>query len=614
MMPGGFFPHKSSSIPPNQQWMSFVADRYTVLLPVRGPYAASDSTLINGPGTNTWATGQPQPCLYPGQFNSLHASLGAFIPAPDGGTTTAQKIMEDSSTNEHSLQANLIGNLQTPLPVWRLAFIWKAAERTRIAYKLIGDQLFHNAYVGFDLVGGQIAYGPTYVNNGAIYWSLSNPTIANLGGGFFLCYVDITTLPAGPAAADYRFIIDSGSGTAAASLSYAGDASGTFGLYGWKSSLLPRGAWKITGYTFQDDFNDPLLGNIDLTNSQQATNPVSGKNNDWFVQPGCNPGFYPAIVTPANKLSAASSVLTIAPSPGNVSQQGGGIATWCQPGALQTPNHVPLGTHVGRGFQPPFLFEARWAYDYPGSIAGGDFSLWFVNLEYIDRVSNFLTVPSVIPINNDVAYIELDPMETQGLSIPYFGPTTGGGVTTGMQVGTGWGGINFALLQPGGADESDFYGMPPYQHAFWIGSGINAYPTGAVVADLGAFYAQSPGPPPTVDPPANPPWSVYTYPGFGGGRPQLSPCFITDFTQLQNYAYMFIPYDRVTGDMGCSLSFFNGAVRTMMGHWAPNMSGANSYIHTVDQHHFGLQINFTGGSQSPTSCYNGFVDYVRIAQ
>jgi hypothetical protein len=605
-MPGGFTPHTGTSTPPNKLWIGFIPDRYTMALPVRG-LGQTNNLQLNGAGTNTYGTVQPQPCQYPGQFNTRNASVGGFITAPDGTTNTAQKLVEDGTSNDHYLQCGFTAYGFGRLPNVRMAMIWSTngntSGRTRIAYRLIGGgQFFNNVICGFDIAGGQIAYGPTYGGSGNTLWTVSNQTIINLGGGFYLCYIDILQLT--DDYWEFNFVLDSGSGTASPNLVYNGNSSS--GLFGWKSSIMPRTAWAISGYTFNDDFNDPTLANFDLTNAQQP-----GK--DWYLQPGCYPGFYPAVVTPANKLSASGSILTIAPIAGTSTQEGGGVSTFCQPGQLQSPNHTTPGVGVGKGFKPPFLCEFSWAYDYPGSTGGGDASLWLISMEFMNRVSLFATPGAVVAVNNDINYVELDPIETQPTNAPYFGPTTSGGFG-GAVIGQGWPSTNFGVMQNGG-DLSSFYGMPTYLHSFWSGAG-GAYPPGSCVSDLGAFYYQATNTNIGTDPPNNPPWVLTTYPG-SNVRPTYSPFFIIDFTQQQQYAYMVLPYDPNTGDMGCALSFHAGAFKTVAYKWFPNgiqASGAspNPYLHTIDHQHFIIQLNFTGGvSQSGFAMY---FDYVRMAQ
>jgi hypothetical protein len=604
-MPGGFTPVNGTAAATNKVWMTSVADKYTLLAPYEdaggaNPYFQSTFNSVLA-------------CHFVNQMNVLNASFGAFTTAPDG-TNTAQKLVEDNTTNQHMAQAGFqfFGTVQ---PRIRIANIWKAGnlpgDRTRICYQTtsspFGSPLGDVAYCGFDLAGGQIAYGFTSVGLGSTYFLYENQTIIGLGGGWFLCYVDVQNLVAGGGdgqkngGLNFRFILDNGAGTAAPSLSYTGN--GTSGLFGWRSSCLPRQAWNLSHVTFFDDFNDPTMANIDLNNTQAP-------GFDWYVQSGCWPNWYQATPVPLGKLSASGSILHMRPLPSvSGTQHGGGLTTFCQPGPGNiTNNGVPPGAGVGTGWKMPFMLEFSWAYDYPNVINGGDGSFWMASAEFTDLLSLQRKYN-----NGDPSYIEVDPAEPFNI----FGPGSGlGPGMQGPQIGNNpanndaFGGVIASTTGYG----LTWWGYPAVQSGFLSG-GHNNYPGNAGVSSGGSYYYQSDNNAVTLPSPPAAPWVAFTYPTTFSSVPvaPISPTFMTDFSQQNIYTNMFFPYDPVTGDRGCWIQFFNGVFRCCLVSWTPNPTpsdNSNRVMQITQNQRLFLQFNF---SQSGTG-FDMYSDFVRITQ
>jgi hypothetical protein len=584
--------------------MSTVADKYTLALPWLEPAPNNASTTTSLP-----------PCLFANLFNLGNATFGAFTTAPDGSTTTAQKINEDSSTNQHYVQGGgkaIGGQMRV-----RCAGIWQAAERTRICYfntsNPFGSPLGDTAYCGFDLAGGQIAYGMQTTGLGSTYFSYQNQTIVPLGGGWMLCYVDVMSLVVGGGdgfqggGLNFRFILDNGSGTAAPSISYAGNTSTPHGLYGWKHSILPRRAWKLNNVAFFDDFNDPTMANIDINNTQAP-------GFDWYVQCGCWPNWYRSQPPTPGQLSVSASKLHIPALPtigggggSPTGAWGGGVTTFCQPGSGNvTNNGVPPGAGVGKGWRFPFMLEYRYSYDYPNSQVGGDGSLWLGSVEF----TNLLSLNRRYT-NGDVGYTELDPSEPFGV----WGISSNGTNGQGPEIGHLPGNLDaFGPYWPGapGGNGYAFYGFPPYVTAFGP-FGFNLYGGGVGVNSGGLFYYQSNGSfPGTIPAPPAAPWVAFTYPPGATTHPSC-PCFNMDFSQLNNYCTMFLDYDPATGDRGGMLQFFNGAFLSGVPIWTPSPTASDSSspaMHKWAAHQFFVQMNF---SQAGAGFFMDF-DYVRITQ
>jgi hypothetical protein len=136
--------------------------------------------------------------------------------APDG-QTTADKMVEDSSTGTHEVSQSVTLNGDT---TYTLSTFAKAGERNilRVAGRLYSSwATFPNAF--FDLSAGTV----TLING-------LNAKIEDVGGGWYRCSVTGVTINGTPSAGPLFATIVSGT-----YISYTGD--GTSGLYIWGAQL-----------------------------------------------------------------------------------------------------------------------------------------------------------------------------------------------------------------------------------------------------------------------------------------------------------------------------------------------------------------------------------------
>jgi hypothetical protein len=554
-MPGGFAPHTGSSVPPNKVWMSYVADKYTMTLPYQDLNTSSFYGGINSANSVV-------PCLYANLHNNVHLTFGGFITAPDGTTNSCQKLVEDNTNNQHYIQGGF-EEWQPLYPTFRVAAIWKAADRTRICYQVLDLGQTNNLNCGFDLASGQVAY-TQYTGAAASFFNLKSQSITPLPGGFYLCIIDVLALQNNSAGMfsrglNLRFILDNGAGTAAPSLTYTGD--GASGLYGWKSSVLPTRAWRISGPVFFDDFNDPTLANIDVNNTQAP-------GFDWYVQPGCwsdnGNVWFACLPIPPGSLSASGSVLTM---PASIPQPSvglaGGITTYCAPGtglpsASIPGSKNPPGIGVGKGWRCPYMAEWKWAIDYPNLGSSGFPAPWAGTIEWHNWCS--ANVPSSgypsVPNGGEFDYLDWGGHVAAG-------PGGGGAVVYSTDIGAK--GITGTTTQAF-AGVGAYWGYNHFQPGFVTGG--NFYNSGEVVNQAGTYYWCNAGN--TTQTPPSADWTVYNYPADRSHSNTRSPSFLIDTSQMNLYTYIVLPYDQETNDYGCTLYFINGALKVCNA-WAPLM-------------------------------------------
>jgi hypothetical protein len=295
-------------------------------------------------------------------FALSNASVTTGITGPDG-SAAAQKLVENSATGQHYVQAGRPATrTQTPIK-FRIACIAKAAERTRIVvtWQNFADAANTTASVGFDLAGGNVGYD-TAAGSRAL---LDAYAMTSLGGGWWLCTLDVHytgTITAGGVGGNWQpqINIDNGTGTAARSISYAGN--GTSGVNLFWFSMLPLAAWGITSQVFYDDFIS--LSTIDLADTRTA-----GFN--WYVHNRMPNSFMttfgwvtnpPSAPTQASYLSISSpSVLKIY-NP-NTSQNGYTSQIW-------SVADNGAGGYVGSTWKGPLAFDAYLSWD--GTRAGNN--------------------------------------------------------------------------------------------------------------------------------------------------------------------------------------------------------------------------------------------------
>ena len=285
---------------------------------------------------------------------------GKIFKGPDG-KLSSQHLTEDSSTGEHRVNSegtvlglgNVLGNStpQEKIPPMRMAAIIKADQRTRCVLKITGFNTVGSASTGFDLAGGNAGYSTQNVTD----WSITASTITPLSNGWWLCTADALCTSTNPVGILMQILLDDGSGTAANSISYAGD--GTSGIQMFFASIMPKGAWGLA-LTFEDNFND--ISTIDMDDTR-----LPGFN--WYRHgafSGSNiTGVTVCPALPANAISVSNSILTIQT---DVSGFGQGLMTVCE--KIGDPSQV-----TGTTFPCPHLIEGQMSWD-PTFVSGGTYT------------------------------------------------------------------------------------------------------------------------------------------------------------------------------------------------------------------------------------------------
>lgn len=508
-----------------------IPDRFNLLVPAHEP-VITVTDMHSANNVNQWTLYNTS---FNGGANALTVGLGGTTTAPDG-TNTAQKIVETTTNSLHYLTAAPPTTYNPPIDL-RLAVFAKAAERTRIVLA-IGEFIygppFNNtgpftgkgARAVFDLANGVV--GPVLVSDSSILggfgpelWSMATPTILPFGNGWYCCMIDVTA----GRISSFNFLmafcyIDAGSGVAAENTTYTGTAGS--GVYTWRSTLLPPGAWSMSGQReYFEDFNDPTMANIDLANS-------GAQGFSWYLRgvwpcPGFGPGnsysklpitatdatfvTYPALtVYPVGHLSVSGSVLTVGTNDGAI-----GVASACWDGAS--------GYH-GNAFRlTPGLVEwrAKWGQSFETT------SLWTESLTTM--------LQSVRAVG--MLWAEMDWLETS-----FNNPQA---ALQGMTENTAASGLNTQ-------------------------AGYNVWKTGIFYAHNqsahfnGVLYTaiiDNTGFQPDISPTQ---WRLYTTAdapsgGTTGNYPIPSP-ILFDLEQFNTYSFLQVPYHNRRP--GCVLSFMNG--------------------------------------------------------
>jgi hypothetical protein len=244
----------------------------------------------------------------------------------------------------------------------------------------------------FDLQNGQVAVDNTNFEGSGLGglpltqpWTILPAAIQAVGNGWYLCSVEAiannTQFGAAIEALFGKVSLDNGTGTMSERSTYVGD--GISGVYGWRTNLIPSRTWDLQETVFFDDFDDPTMANIDLTNSR-----VEGF--DWYTNntfpvfdalypdgTGLNDG-NPA--TDPALLSVTDSVLK------GEHPYALFLATcaslWTIP-AMSETNRGYTNEYVGRGWLLPALFECKakwgladtgtmWTVGLPSLMGGGN--------------------------------------------------------------------------------------------------------------------------------------------------------------------------------------------------------------------------------------------------
>jgi hypothetical protein len=507
-MPGGFMPVKGSSIPPNKVFFGGVADQFTMLSQF---YSGNSGVVYYGlasvPLVSQWQ-------LYNENFNSVTnnvtASFGATTLAPDG-TTNGIKVVDTTSNSVHAVVSGYQDGSEFFYKL-RVSVFAKAAEYTRFALYTSGGNFDVNhspgrgAKIVFDVAGGQVGVTPSAYGGGTFPFGVPvNPEIVSFGNGWQRCSVDFIMGQgiSGLSSYEISILLDSGSGTAAESTSFAG--TGSKGMYFWRATAMPPGAWGVNTVTFFDDFTS--LSTLDMA---KTGNP--GFN--WYIKTTWPEGSFNYDIAAASLSITGGTLLTFTPQ--------------AQPaGVPDIVSATPSGGswNLGRAFRLHGLFECKMSWNLPGYNVGNASTMFAINLEHlvdnsafgtgVDRECDFFEAkaglgnyPSCTQLNQGTIYINA--------------------------AATGW-----VKWNAGQGYGNTVAGVGPPRVVY---SDNNIYTAIGTASNIGNI------------PPSSPSfWSVYS---------SLSPfpnpySSASDVSVLNNYQTLYL--DQTPDDYGHIVNFFNGA-------------------------------------------------------
>lgn len=284
------------------------------------------------------------------------------------GHNNAQTIIPSAVNTSHIVEAQgPITGSQSPIPM-RVAVLAKANGYSRIVvyWKYYPDA--SGLSVGFDLTGGNFEYDVGEESG----YHLDGSSMTDKGNGWWLCIVDgVRDGEAGGQLWQPQIRVDNGSGTAARSISFAGNT--TSGVNVAWFNVLPKAAWDLTVKSLDDHFTS--LDNIDLNHTK-----IEGFK--WYTGGGFPDDYMqgwwpnpPYGLVPANNFSISSpSVLRMyspVKTPGNYFPQ------------MMTAGSTGVGTYVGNAYTPPLFVEIYWKFDgstYP-VYWNGNYAFWMVSLD-----------------------------------------------------------------------------------------------------------------------------------------------------------------------------------------------------------------------------------------
>jgi hypothetical protein len=289
-------------------------------------------------------------------FSTIYTLTGATVTSgvtSPSGLTNAQKLVEDTSFGNHRVFS--FGNPRCTTSsqcIFRVVTIAQSAGRTRIvvASETYLNETAISASVGFDLSGGNTNYSNATGTQTSI---VGTPSMTSLGNGWWLCKFDYQYTGAylgNSCVMQPKIYIDNGSGTAARSISYAGNGSSGINL--WWFNLMPVGAWSITSTTpvFQDDFDD--LSGFDMGDTRApgfkwyiGNNAPNSINPTWWA-----PGVLPASL-PGNFTISSPSILAV----------NSGGSNWQS--MFYSVAFPASGGFVGTAWQAPMLFDGYFSWD-----------------------------------------------------------------------------------------------------------------------------------------------------------------------------------------------------------------------------------------------------------
>jgi hypothetical protein len=613
-MPGGFAPHKGSSVPTSTVWFGTICDRLNMLWPW-------DGSSTGGPGPippATWSAIPNYPgvgCTYANQWPLTAATLGALSNGPDG-TNTAQLIKEDTSNGHHFISAcaytpQNFAPPAYPSGMFRLAGFFKYSGR-RIVFQAerFGGNI--GIYTVFDLANGAIGVNPTVFgvsSSSNLPVATGNAQIYPAANGFYHLELDFC-FNTYEFAGDWsvEIYLDNGTGNAARSYSYTGD--GASGVIGWRTNLMPVGAYGINNTALFDDFTS--LSTIDVNNTK-----APGFN--WYVDASFT-AWVPFVVVPPSAMSVSSSVLTITmpPSTDISFKNPGSLVTWTNSG-------FPVNsTGVGRGFSLPYLFEINAAYGVDAVAWSGGNSynaFWTIGgPEVWRKMSNYPNPGnppppySMLPIP-DLNMMEIDYGEVRGgfnnAGVPHLGTNFWYG-TTGFAPG---GSFPPAGHNAGGTVQS-VSGTPLYQ-------GKNIYTGNFYVvngSDGFRYHTANTSPIPVGTPPPNVTyWTRVDYPQLNEGGPID---VVADMKQFNTWSTIVLPYHGSPGypngpnAAGMCLAFYNGLFvgfgATWTPYWQQSQAIDTSGFCTCEYHSHVVFLSNDTNAGAPG--VPNHIDWVRVMQ